>query len=185
MFFIKNKNFSLFFIIVLLACSCATSNSGVLYSVSECPSNIRERVVFYAEEYARKDTLFKLGSRDLLEKEGILEIDCSGLIVRVYQYAVKNTKYSLLFEDTNVSSFYSYFTIPVATPTPGDLIFMGTNTVYPTHISIFIKMDNENIYFIDSTYKEDEGIDGVTLRYYKKDDPKFLQFARLLIRSNK
>jgi len=185
MFFIKNKIVSLFFIIVLLACSCATSNSGVLYSVSECPSNIREKVVFYAEEYARKDTLFKLGSRDLLEKEGILEMDCSGLIVRVFQYALKDTKYSLLFDDTNVSSFYSYFTIPVATPTPGDLIFMGTNTVYPTHMSIFIKMDNENIYFIDSTYKEDEGIDGVTLRYYKKDDPKFLQFARLLLRSNK
>jgi len=62
---------------------------------------------------------------------------------------------------------------------------MGTNTKYPTHMSVFIKMDNENIYFIDSTLKEDEGIDGVTLRYYKKDDPKFLQFARLLIRSNK
>jgi hypothetical protein len=185
MFFIKNKNFSLFFIIVLVACSCATSNNDVLYSVSECPSNIREKVVFYAKEYAKKNTLFELGARDLLEKEGILEVDCSGLIVRVFQYAVKDTKYSLLFEDTNVSSFYSYFTIPVVSPTPGDLIFMGTNTKYPTHMSIFIKMDNENIYFIDSTYKEDEGIDGVTLRYYKKDDPKFLQFARLLLRSNK
>jgi hypothetical protein len=177
-----NKRILLFFIITLFACSCVTSNKGILYSVSECPSYIRERVVFYAQEYAKRDTFFEWGGRDLLEKEGILEVDCSGFIVRVFQYAVKDTRYSLLFEDTNVSSFYSYFTIPIDIPTPGDLIFMGTNAVYPTHMSIFIRMDNENIYFIDSTYKEEEGIDGVTLRYYKKDDPKFLQFARLLVR---
>lgn len=176
------RNILTFSITVLFACSCATNNSRILYSVSECPSDIRERVVFYANEYAKRDTFFEWGARDLLEKEGILEVDCSGFIVRVFQYALKDTKYSLLFEDTNVSSFYSYFTIPVVNPKPGDLIFMGTNTVYPTHMSIFIRMDNENIYFIDSTYKEEEGIDGVTLRCYKKDDPKFLQFARLLVR---
>jgi uncharacterized protein YfaT (DUF1175 family) len=177
-----NKRIFLVFITVLLACSCASNNNGVRYSVSECPSDVREKVVFYAQEYVKRDTFFEWGARDMLEKEGILEVDCSGFIVRVFQYAVKNTKYSLLFEDTNVSSFYSYFTIPVDIPTPGDLIFMGTNTAYPTHMSIFIRRDNENIYFIDSTYKEDEGIDGVSLRYYKKDDPKFLQFARLLVK---
>jgi len=184
MFYKMNKIF-LLIIFILLAFSCATNNSNILYSVSECPSVIRERVVFYANEYAKRENFFEWGARDLLEKEGILEVDCSGLIVRVFQYAVKDTKYSLLFEDTNVSSFYSYFTIPVDNPTPGDLIFMGANIKNPTHMSIFIGIDNENIYFIDSTYKEEEGIDGVTLRYYKKDDPKFLQFARLLVRSNK
>jgi cell wall-associated NlpC family hydrolase len=148
----------------------------------ECPVEIREKVVFYAQEYAKRDTYFEWGGRDLLEKEGILEVDCSGIIVRAYQYAVKDTKYSLLFNDTNVSSFYEYFTIPVDIPMSGDIIFMGTNTIYPTHMSIFIGMDNENIYFIDSTYKEDEGIDGVSLRFYEKDDSRFLQFARLLVR---
>jgi hypothetical protein len=178
----KNKIACLFFVIGILVCSCATNNPEVLYSVVQCPMEIREKVVFYAQEYVQRDTFFEWGGRDFLEKEGILEVDCSGLIVRAYQYATNDTKYALLFEDTNVSSFYSYFTVPIDTPTPGDLIFMSTNSKYPTHMSIFVRMDNENIYFIDSTVKEDDGIDGVSLRYYKKDDPKFLFFARLLVR---
>jgi len=178
----KNRNVILILVAGLLTCSCATNNLGVLYSVVECPKNIRERVVSFAQEYVQRDTLFELGGRDFLEKEGAIELDCSGLIVMSYQYAVKNTKYSLLFEDTNVSSLYTYFTIPIDTPTPGDLIFMSDNTIFPTHMSIFVYTDNENIYFIDSTYKESDGIDGVTLRCYAKDDPKFLSFARLLIK---
>ena len=178
----KNRNMILVLAAGLFACSCATNNSGVLYSVMECPENIRERVVIFAQEYAQRDTYFELGGRDLLDKEGSIELDCSGLIVRAYQYAVKDTKYALLFEDTNVSSLYTYFTVLIDTPTTGDIIFMGDNTIFPTHMSIFVGMDNDNIYFIDSTLKEDDGIDGVTLRYYAKGDPKFLYFARLLVR---
>jgi len=167
----------------LFICSCATNNSGVLYSVIECPESIRERVVFYAREYTQRDTLFEWGGRDLLEKEGVLEVDCSGLIVRAYQYAVKGTKYALLFEDTNVSSLYTYFTIPIDVPKPGDLIFMGTNINNPpSHMSIFVCMDNDNTYFIDSTIKEEDGIDGATLRHYAKDNSKILFFARLLVK---
>ena len=176
------KNAVLTLSTVLLVCSCTTNNTGVLYSVLECPIEIRERVVFYAQEYVKREALFEWGGRDYLEKEGMLEIDCSGLIVRVFQYAVKDTKYSLLFEDTNVSSFYHYFTIPVVLPTPGDLIFMSGNSPYPNHMGIFIGMDNENIYFIDSTFIEEQGVDGASLRYYPKDDTRFLFFARLLVR---
>jgi len=179
----KRKYNYIVLVIFFLICSCATNNPGILYSVLECPENIRERVAFYAQEYAQRDTWFEWGGRDYLEKEGKLEVDCSGLIVRVYQYAVKDTKYTLLFEDTNVSSLYTYFTIPIDTPTPGDLIFMGTIANNPpTHMGIFVGEDNGNIYFIDSTLKEEDKIDGVTLRYYAKDDPKFLFFARLLVR---
>jgi hypothetical protein len=178
-----HKNAIIIFAAGLFVCSCASNNSSVLYSVAECPENIRERVVFFAQKYVQRDTYFEWGENDPLEKEGILELDCSGLIVRAYQYAVKDTKYGLLFEDTNVSSLYTYFTIPVDIPTPGDLIFMGTEPNNPpTHMSIFVGMDDDNIYFIDSTLKEDENIDGVTLRFYKKEDPKFLFFARLLVR---
>jgi hypothetical protein len=179
----KNDNIILILVSGLIACSCVTNNSGILYSVAECPGNIRERVVFFAQEYVQRDTYFEWGGRDSLEKEGILEVDCSGLIVRVYQYAVKDTKYALLFEDTNVSSLYTYFTILIDTPTPGDLIFMGTEPRNPpTHMGIFVGMDDDNIFFIDSTLKEDDNIDGVTLRFYEKDDPKFLFFARLLVK---
>lgn len=167
---------------VLLLCSCATANTGVLYSVAECPVAIREKAVYFAQEYLKRNALFEWGGRDFLEKDGILEVDCSGLIVRVFQYAVRESRYTLLFKDTNVSSLYEYFTIQVDKPSPGDLIFMSTNNIYPTHMSIFTGMDDENIFFIDSTLKEDDGIFGVTLRSYKKDDPRFLSYARLLVR---
>jgi hypothetical protein len=176
------KTRNIFFITIFFTFSCATNNSNILYSIIECPESVRENVVIYAQEYVQRETWFELGGRDYLEKEGVLELDCSGLIVRVYQYATKGTKYSLPFEDTNVSSIYSYFTIPVDKPTPGDIIFMGETPVFPTHMSIFVSMDNENIYFIDSTVKEEFGIDGVTLRSYPIGDPKFLSFGRLLVR---
>jgi hypothetical protein len=175
-------------IIIILAfglpvCSCTTNNPSVLYSIAECPKNIRESAVFFAQKYVQRNTVFEWGGRDFLEKKDVLEIDCSGLIVRAFQYAVKNTKYTLLFEDTNVSSLYTYFTVFIDIPTPGDLVFMGTEPNNPpTHMGIFVGIDEDNIYFIDSTLKEEDNIDGVTLRFYKKDDPKFLFFARLLVR---
>ena len=178
---VLEKPLLLFFIISgIFICSCATNNNGILYSVVECPKSIREKVVYYAQEYVKRDTYFSMGGRDLLEQEGDLALDCSGIIVRAYQYAVKDSMYDLLFEDTNVSSFYYYFTNKIDMPEPGDLIFMGYN--YPTHMSIFFDMDDEYIYFIDATLKEDDGFDGVNLRFYKKDDNRFLTFGRLLVK---
>jgi hypothetical protein len=179
----KKVRIILVFVAVLLACSCVTNNPGIMYSVAECPGNIREKVVYFAQEYVQRDTCYKWGGRDSLEKEGMLGIDCSGLIVRVFQYAVKDTKYGLLFNDTNVSSLYTYFTVPIDVPTPGDFIFMGSEPNNPpSHMSIFVRMDDENIYFIDSTQKEEDNIDGVTLRFYEKNDPRFFFFARLLVK---
>lgn len=61
-------------------------------------------------------------------------------------------------------------------PERGDLIFMGEiGTDKITHIAIFDKEEDENIYFIDST---DNGIvDGVTERFYAKESEKFKAFG--------
>ena len=172
-----------FLLACLLLSSCATNSGNIRYTVLDCPAKIRGDAVYYAREYAERESEFVWGGRDALEKEGILGLDCSGFLVRVYQYAVKGTKYSLLFEDAPVSGFYHHFTVPIDTLTPGDIIFMGTDKdLPPTHMSIFVNMDNENIYFIDATEKEEDGINGVTFRYYPKDDPRFLSYARLLIK---
>ena len=177
------------FLTGLFLFSCATSDilSGnspkTRYRVTDCPPEIRKKAVLYAVKYVERETVWAWGGRDYLEDEGILSLDCSGLIVRAFQYAVKGTKYSLLFEDAPLSAFYEYFTVPIDTLTPGDIIFMGTSMLAPpSHISIFVNMDNANIYFIDATLKEEEGINGATLRHYSKDDPRFLYYARLLVK---
>jgi len=174
-----------FIAIGLFLFSCATSNRhpAVRYRVVECPPEIRKSAVSYAGKYVERENEYAWAGRDLLEKEGVLSLDCSGFMVRIFQYAVKGTKYSLLFEDAPLSAFYEYFTVPIDTLTPGDIIFMGTDiNAPPTHMSIFVNADNENIYFMDATLKEEDGINGATLRYYSKDDPKFLYYARLLIK---
>ncbi|MCL2243564.1 MAG: NlpC/P60 family protein [Treponema sp.] len=180
---IQKRFFGYVLLICLLLSSCATNNQDIRYRVLDCPANIREDAVSYARKYFERETEFAWGGRDALEKEGILALDCSGFIVRVYQYAVKGTKYSLLFDDAPVSGFYHHFTAPVDTLSAGDIIFMGTDKdLPPTHMSIFVNMDSENIYFFDATEKEEEGINGVTFRYYPKDDPRFISYARLLIK---
>ena len=190
-FVIKQKQFIFCFFLFMTGLSlfsCATSNylSGnpeIRYRVVDCPVEIRESAVSYARKYIERETVWAWGGRDYLEEEGILSLDCSGFIVRIFQYAVKGTKYSLLFEDAPISALCEYFTVPVDTLTPGDLIFMGTEkNAPPTHISVFTEMDNENIYFMDATLKEEDEINGVTLRHYSRDDPRFLYYARLLIK---
>jgi cell wall-associated NlpC family hydrolase len=159
------------------------SNPEIRYRVVDCPPEIRETAVFYAGKYVERETAWEWGGRDYLEKEGILTLDCSGFIVRIFEYAVKGTKYSLLFEDAPLSAFYEYFTVPIDTLTPGDIIFMGDERdAPPTHISVFVNMDNENIHFMDATLKEEDEINGATLRHYSKDDPRFLYYARLLVK---
>ena len=62
------------------------------------------------------------------------------------------------------------------TPEQGDLIFMseiGTDKI--THIAIYDREENGEIYFIDST---DNGtVNGVTERHYEKNNEKFKKFG--------
>jgi len=191
---------NIFFIIIfsnLLIFSC----EKIHYRVVECPQKTREATIIFAQKYIDKENEFLLGGRDYLEKEGILQLDCSGFIVRVYEYAVKGTKYSLLFDDAPLSAIYQYFNIPIEQEmlTPGDLIFMGnppaisahisesesfTSSIVfpPTHLSLFVRMDDENIYFMDATFIEEMEIDGVSIRFYPKDDSRFMSYGRMLVR---
>ena len=172
-------------VLAVVFSSCATINTS--YSIIEATEDTRAKIVSYARQYAERDSEYLLGGRPYLEKNGTLLIDCSGLIVRVCQYAVNGTKYSLLFDDATVRTLYTNFTSTINEPGPGDFIFMGESNP-PTHMGIFIRMDENNIYFIDATEKETDeingydAVNGVTLRHYPKDDPRFLSFARLLVK---
>jgi hypothetical protein len=161
-------------VLILAACKMITKNDILI----ECPSDIADKALSYAHEYADADTEYEWGGQDLLRS---IKIDCSGLVVNCYSYAIAGTDYYLPFRDASVIDFYNKWTIQIDNPRPGDLIFMGDNKNYPTHMSIFEKNENGNIYFIDSTYKHDDEINGATERYYSEKDSRFLSYGALLL----
>jgi hypothetical protein len=147
--------------------------------LAECPVDIADRALSYAYEYSEADTEYEWGGQDLLRT---VKIDCSGLIVNCYVYAIRNTKYSLPFNDAAVINLYREWTVKTDLPRPGDLIFMGDDRDTPSHAAIFAKKKDDCIFFIDSTLKTTDAIDGVSERNYAESDPRFLSFGVLLLR---
>ena len=88
------------------------------------------------------------------------------------------------------SNFFLKYSVITNNPNPGDLIFMGDeDTDFPTHIAFYVKTVDDNIYFIDSTKKEAmEGhpsINGVTERFYNKNNKRFKSFAKIKLLKNR
>jgi len=102
-------------------------------------------------------------------------ISACDIVVNPYEEAVIGTPYALPFYDAAVVNFLNTYTTPIETPEPGDLIFMGEDSV--THIAIYEKTAGDSIVFIDAF--ETDG--NVQERSYDKDNPKFKSFGRLLV----
>jgi hypothetical protein len=146
----------------VLSCDNGIINDDSIHLV-KCPSGIAEKALLYAVEYSHSETEYEYGRQDPIRA---IKIDCSGLIVNCYDYATRGTNYFLAFQDAAVIDFYQKWTIKTDNPRPGDLIFMGEDKDSPTHMSIFVRKENSCIYFIDSTYKPEDEINGVSERYY-------------------
>jgi cell wall-associated NlpC family hydrolase len=144
----------------------------------EAPDATAAEALRYAYRYVDEDTEYVYGGQDGLRT---IRIDCSGLVVNCYGYAVSGTPYALPFDDAAVIDFFRTWTRGTTSPRPGDLAFMGDDPAAPSHIALFVKEAEGRIYFIDSTEKPEEGIDGVTERSYASDDARFLSFGRLLL----
>ena len=139
----------LVFIFIIINISCQTSFF--------IPTEIGSKVVSYAYKYVNANTKYVCGGRYPLHT-GVINIDCSGLVVQCYRYAIAdNIKYDLLFCDANIQDMFKYYSVFTDTLSAGDIIFMSEedNNDMPTHIGIYIKtIDNNiynNIYFIDAT----------------------------------
>ncbi|MBO5730683.1 MAG: C40 family peptidase [Treponema sp.] len=161
--------------VFFLLVSCDFSFTGPM--ILDCPESIVARVYEYALKYKDADTEYKWGGQDPLRA---IQVDCSGLVIRCYQYALEGTGFSLLQPD--MSSAYMYENaatlVPLEQLRPGDLIFMGEkNSANITHIAIFSRAEGNTIYFIDSTEKSAEGkapsVNGVTERSYSRNDKRF------------
>lgn len=172
-------------IIVLLFCIFGCYQENNLSKVKElpCPKEIADKALYYAYKYKDIDTEYEWGGQDPLRT--IKRIDCSGLIVNCYNYAIsENIEYKLPFNDASVKDLFNKYSFITDNPNPGDIIFMGEpNKDFPTHIAIYVKEENNNIYFVDSTQKEaadgQPAINGVTERFYNKVDKRFKSFAKM------
>lgn len=167
---------------VLLHISC--DNTLLKKELFPMPDDIKERVVYFAKKYTEADTEYEWGGNDALRA---IKIDCSGLVVMCYKYALVHTEYELPFWDSTVNDMHTNWTIATQNPSPGDLIFMGdANSNTLTHMAIFIKQEDGNIYFIDSTQKDFNGeeyiINGATERQYSEGDPRFKSYGVMLVR---
>jgi len=189
MFYIRNRNrLTVFcFLFVLCILSCKNTQAEYSYTETDVPDEISERAYNFAELYALSETEYKLGGQDPVRAA---QIDCSGLIIMCYKYALVDTKYSLLKADMTANYMYQNASTIISRSElkKGNLLFMGeAESKNISHIAIFEKEENGYIYFIDSTQKDSNGdgvndIDGVSHRVYKNDDKRFKAFGKMRVK---
>lgn len=154
----------------------------------DTPAEIAQRAFNFAELYEQSETVYVLGGQD--PARSAIKIDCSGLIIMSYKYALVDTKYQLLENDMTANYMYQNAStiIDKSNLRKGDLIFMGeADSDKITHIAVFEKSENGIIYFIDSTQKDTNGdgvddINGVTRRNYSENDKRFKAFGIMRIK---
>ena len=155
---------------LIISCNNGTDDKTSFTEI-DASDEISERAYSFAELYEQSDTEYHLGGQDPVRA---IQIDCSGLIIMCYKYALVDTKYQLLVSDMTANYMYTNASthIDKADLKKGNLIFMGeadSNSV--THIALFEKIENGRIYFIDSTQKDTNG-DGINdidgMFYHKK-----------------
>lgn len=154
--------------------SCKFNDENITYNETLATKEIKNRAFEFAKLYKESDTEYKLGGQDPVR--AAIKIDCSGLVIMCYKYALVDTKYKLVLPDMSVSYIYENAVKITKNPERGDLIFMGeSNSDKISHIAIYDSEIDENIYFIDST--ENDSVSGVSRRNYEKNNPKFKAFG--------
>ena len=163
------KYYSFTVVVILILCS----SCQILYNPDQselAPKIVRVAALTYAKEYVSLGAVYEWGGQDPLPRT--IKVDCSGLVIRCYEYACSDHGYSLPFNDMNAIGIKDY--CDSVNPEPGDLIFMGDNNVI-SHVAIYEKTEDQRIYFIDSTT-----ITGVVSeRSYSADSSKFISFGRI------
>lgn len=168
--------------------SCVTRDIDYLKNCAGATKEVSSQALYFANLYKDASTKYILGSRQPIGKHSI---DCSGLVIMCYKYALVNTSFELPFHNTDVEHLYSFWAEKIEDPSPGDLIFLKEeDSDIVTHVGLFTKKVDGAVYFIDATQKIplDDGtflIDGVSERFYKEDDEKIVSFGRLFIRKSK
>lgn len=141
------------------------------------PDSIRLKAYSSALNYCENKIPYEWGGNYYIEPSRTIGVDCSGLIINNYTYAVKGTKYGLPFEDATASQIYYNYSIDIDTPQKGDLIFWKNSKGKIYHIALLDRVDGAYYYFIDST--ETQSSNGVT--YRKALAPSVYKVKRMLL----
>ena len=142
----------------------------------EAPEDVRLAAVGEAARYIGME--YEWGGQDVMPRG----IDCSGLMVNVYDYAATLYGYELPFDDATASGMMESFCVDLDAPEVGDLLFMGAaESDSVTHVAILEYQMAGDLHFIDATVIPDLGIDGVSRRSYPAGDSRFKAFGRLIL----
>lgn len=148
----------------------ASNSSNTEETIPSSKEDVPAKALEYAYKYCHADTKYQLGGQDKLRT---IKVDCSGLVINCYLYAIEGTKFTLPFSDTTSALLYSTYTTRVESPRPGDLIFMGPeNSKKIDHVGIFVKKEGNKIWFIDATESYN-----VKERYYESTNKKIKGFG--------
>lgn len=178
-------SFALAVCALFFSCDLAHDTAGAGRTI-DCPADIAARAFAFAVQYRDAETEYAWGGQDALR--AALRLDCSGLVVRCYGYAVEDSAYRLLFADASSADMYASYArlVELDELRQGDLIFMGEpGTERVTHIALFDRTEAGIVYFIDATKKDTDGddIDGVTARRYAADDERIKAFGMMQVRT--
>nr|WP_319472848.1 NlpC/P60 family protein [uncultured Sphaerochaeta sp.] len=103
-------------------------------------------------------------------------VDCSGLVIGIYDEVAEYFSVQLPFEDATASALAHTYTFPLQEPEKGDLIFMGEDGVV-SHVALCHAVADDELLFIDAYSVTGE----VGIRSYSFDDPKIISFGRMLV----
>ena len=179
------KSLLFFGLVILTLSSCSFEFlTGIRYVTSsfttiDCPTEIISRAFKFAELYEKEDTVYEWGGEDPLRNT--IGIDCSGLVIMCYKYAMVDTSYKLINEDMTAQNIHDYASTKksVGTVQKGDLVFIGPEgSKEITHIGFFQKYEDNIVYILDSS----SGSNGVHYNTYSVDSKKIKGYGRMRVK---
>lgn len=179
------KSLLFFSLVILIFSSCSFEFlTGIRYVTSpfttiDCPTEIISRAFKFAELYEKEDTVYEWGGEDPLRNT--IGIDCSGLVIMCYKYAMVDTEYKLLNEDMTAQNIHDYASTKksVGTVQKGDLVFIGPEgSKEITHIGFFQKYEDNIVYILDSSSDSN----GVHYNSYSVDSKKIKGYGRMRVK---
>lgn len=179
------KSLLFFGLVILIFSSCSFEFlTGIRYVTSsfttiDCPTEIISRAFKFAELYEKEDTVYEWGGEDPLRNT--IGIDCSGLVIMCYKYAMVDTEYKLLNEDMTAQNIHDYASTKksVSSVQKGDLVFIGPEgSKEITHIGFFQKYEDNIVYILDSS----SGSNGVHYNTYSVDSKKIKGYGRMKVK---
>lgn len=179
------KSLLFFSLVILIFSSCSFEFlTGIRYVTSsfttiDCPPEIISRAFKFAELYEKEDTVYEWGGEDPLRNT--IGIDCSGLVIMCYKYAMVDTEYKLLNEDMTAQNIHDYASTKksVSSVQKGDLVFIGPEgSKEITHIGFFEKYEDNIVYILDSSSDSN----GVHYNTYSVDSKKIKGYGRMRVK---